>query len=160
MHVSMSTLLKLYPPQSLVGRAYAFAEEAHGEAKRESGAPYFSHSVAVAETVHEWKLDDESVAAALLHDVLEETSCTLARIQKLFGPDVAFLVQGLTKLDTLKHTELHNETENIRKFILSFTRDLRVVIIKLADRLHNMHTLEFLPEERRRSVAWETAEIY
>ncbi|MDO8557445.1 MAG: RelA/SpoT family protein [Candidatus Jorgensenbacteria bacterium] len=156
----MSVLLKNYAPDSLVGRAYKFAEEAHQETKRANGEPYFTHSVSVAETVHEWGLDEESVAAALLHDVVEDTTHTIAEIEKHFGPEVAFLVNGLTKLTEVHYSEKQTEIENFRRFIISFTRDLRVVIIKLADRLHNMQTLQFLDDEKRRRVALETEEIY
>lgn len=156
----MSVLLKNYAPESLVGRAYKFAEEAHEEIKRANGEPYFTHSVSVAETVHEWGLDEESVAAALLHDVVEDTTHTITEIEKRFGPEVAFLVNGLTKLTKIHYSEKQTEIENFRRFIISFTRDLRVVIIKLADRLHNMRTLQFLDDEKQRRIAWETAEIY
>ncbi len=156
----MSILLKNYALESLVGQAYRFAEEAHQETKRANGEPYFTHSVSVAETVHEWGLDEESVAAALLHDVVEDTTHTIAEIEKHFGPEVAFLVSGLTKLTEMHYSEKQTEIENFRRFIISFTRDLRVVIVKLADRLHNMQTLQFLDDEKRKRIAWETAEIY
>jgi len=156
----MSALLAAYPKGSLVRKAYDFTKEAHGAQMRVSGEPYFTHCAKVAETVHAWKLDEASVAAALLHDVVEDTEYSLADIGKRFGAEVAFLVDGLTKLKNITYTEKQSEIENLRKFVLSFTRDLRVVIVKLADRLHNMQTLASLPEERQKRLAWETSEIY
>jgi len=157
--MSASWLAK-YPENSLVKKAYAFAEEAHKDEKRESGDPYITHSLAVAETVQKWGLDDSSVAAALLHDVVEDTNFTLKDIEKRFGKEVAFLVDGLTKLKKIQYPERDPNVETLRKFIISFGRDLRVVIIKLADRWHNMRTLKFLPEDRQKKIAWETSEIY
>ncbi|HXF43947.1 MAG TPA: RelA/SpoT family protein [Candidatus Paceibacterota bacterium] len=152
--------LEKYAPNSLPRRAYTLAKEAHAAAKRESGDPYITHSLAVAETVHKWGLDEASVAAALLHDVVEDTKFDINEIDKGFGKEVSFLVDGLTKLKKIQYPGGDPNVETLRKFIVSFSRDLRVVIIKLADRLHNMQTLSFLPEERRRKIAWETAEIY
>ncbi|MFA6365355.1 MAG: RelA/SpoT family protein [Candidatus Paceibacterota bacterium] len=155
-------LLEAYPKESVVHKAYNFARDAHKEDKRENGDPYFSHCEQVAETVHEWHLDELSVAAALLHDVVEDTLITSADLEKSFGKEVAFLVDGLTKLKTMQYPEGPEkpEVENLRKFIISFSKDLRVVIIKLADRLHNMQTLRFLSKEQQERIAWETAEIY
>lgn len=152
--------LKNYPEGSVVKRAYAFATEAHKDEKRESGDPYVSHCLKVAETVHDWKLDEPSVAAALLHDVVEDTAYTMKDIEKNFGEEVAFLVEGLTKLDAVQYPEREAEIENLRKLIISFAKDLRVLLIKLANRLHNMQTIQFLPEERGKRLAWETMEIY
>ncbi len=152
--------LQKYPENGLVKKAHRFAEEAHKEAKRESGDPYITHSLTVAETVHKWGLDEVSVAAALLHDVVEDTGFTLKDIDKHFGKETAFLVDGLTKLKKIQYPAGDPNVETLRKFIVSWSRDLRVVIIKLADRWHNMKTLEFLPEERQKRIAWETAEIY
>ncbi len=156
----MSDLLKSYPPTSVVTHAYAFAEEAHRGVVRASGEPYMNHPLAVAETVRDWHLDEASVAAALLHDVVEDTSYTQKDIEKRFGEEVAFLVGGLTKLDTLRYPEAKAEVENFRKLALSFSKDLRVLLVKLADRLHNMRTLKFLSPERQKRIAWETTEIY
>ncbi|OGG40374.1 hypothetical protein A2116_01665 [Candidatus Jorgensenbacteria bacterium GWA1_49_17] len=152
--------LQKYPQKSSVREAFDFAKEAHKDKKRNSGEPYFSHCEAVAETVSEWGLDDESVAAALLHDVIEDTSYTLRDIEKRFGKEIASIVDGLTKLDKVPFPEKDQNVETLRKFIISFSRDLRVVIVKLADRHHNMFTLKFLPPERQKSFAWETSEIY
>ena len=149
-----------YSKKSVVREAYDFAQAAHKEKVRESGDPYFSHCDAVAKTVSDWELDEESVAAALLHDVVEDTGYSLRDIEKKFGKEVAFLVDSLTKLKNIQYPERDPDVETLRKFIISFSRDLRVVIIKLADRLHNMQTLEHLPAERQKKFAWETSEIY
>ncbi len=158
----MTSLLEKYGGKSIVVKAYEFAKMAHNDALRESGDPYFSHCEEVANTVADWHLDEASVSAALLHDVIEDTPFTRADIEKEFGTEIAFLVDGLTKLKALEYPEdtRSAEVENLRKFVISFTRDLRVVIIKLADRLHNMRTLKHLSKERRERIAWETAEIY
>lgn len=158
----MSALKEQFGPETLVGKAYAYAEEAHRGLTRASGEPYFTHCEAVADTVREWRLDEASIAAALLHDVIEDTDITRADIEKRFGSEVSFLVDGLTKLQSFEYPEdtKYTEVESLRKFIVSFTKDLRVVIIKLADRLHNMRTLKFLSKERQERFAWETSEIY
>ncbi|RJQ28734.1 bifunctional (p)ppGpp synthetase/guanosine-3',5'-bis(diphosphate) 3'-pyrophosphohydrolase [Candidatus Parcubacteria bacterium] len=158
----MSVLLTQFDPESVVRKAYEFAEMAHKDELRESGEPYFIHCVKVAETVYEWKLDQSSIAAALLHDTVEDTSITNKDIANYFGNEIAFLVEGLTKLETIQYPEKKETTEieNLRRFIISFAKDLRVVLIKLADRLHNMQTISHLSKERRDRLAWETAEIY
>lgn len=156
----MPSSLTQYPKESLVGRAYTFAEEAHRGATRASGDPYFTHAVAVAETVANWGLDEASIAAALLHDIAEDTAHTLDDLEREFGAEVRFLVEGLTKLTALPHKMEGGEAENLRRFIVSFAEDLRVLLIKLADRLHNMRTLAALPPERQRRFASETLEIY
>jgi GTP pyrophosphokinase len=153
-------LRALYPKDSLVGQALALAEQAHQGVMRDSGEPYINHPIKVAETVRGWGLDEESIAAALLHDTVEDTGTTLKDIEKKFGAEVALLVNGLTKLDDLRYTPERKEAESLRKFVISFTKDLRVVIIKLADRLHNMQTIKALSPERQTKMAWETAEIY
>ncbi|PIT91621.1 hypothetical protein COU12_02160 [Candidatus Jorgensenbacteria bacterium CG10_big_fil_rev_8_21_14_0_10_54_38] len=156
----MGTLLDHYPRESVVREAYEFAEEAHRAAKRESGEPYFTHCVKAAETVRDWGLDDASIAAALLHDVVEDTAFTLKDIEKRFGSEIAFLVNGLTKLNEMRYPERDADAENLRKLIIFFAKDIRVLLIKLADRLHNMNTLAALPPERKKHFAWETIEIY
>ncbi len=157
-----SALLNHYSAGSIVHKAYEFAKNAHKDGMRENGDPYFTHCIEVAETVHEWHLDEASIAAALLHDTIEDTSVTFVDLEKKFGKEICFLVDGLTKLKVIKYPEdaESQEVENLRKFVISFSKDLRVVIIKLADRLHNMRTLKFLPKERQEKIAWETAEIY
>lgn len=166
MRTPMTPLLKKYGKEGLVEKAYAFAERAHRNGRRESGEPYFTHCAAVAETVAEWGLDEPSVAAALLHDVAEDTAFTLDDIEREFGREVRAIVEGLTKLNHIPRAtagitkESGDETENLRKFIVSFAEDIRVLLVKLADRLHNMRTLKSLPPERQRVFAWETLELY
>ena len=147
-------------PLGLVARAYAFAELAHGPQKRRSGEPYFNHAKATAETLAEWKMDDATVAAGLLHDTVEDTGAPLETVRKDFGEDVAFLVDGVTKLGHLKYRGAKEKAENLRKMVLALSQDLRVIFIKLADRLHNMRTLAALPPEKQKRVALETDEIY
>jgi GTP pyrophosphokinase len=156
----MSPLLDHYQRESIIGQAYAFAEEAHRGVLRASGEPYFTHCLEVAETVHGWNLDEASVAAALLHDVVEDTSYTLKDIESRFGPEITTLVEGLTKLKHLTYPEKERKVENLRRFVISFCRDLRVLIVKLADRLHNMRTLDSLGTDDQKKIAWETLEIY
>lgn len=160
-------ILAKYGEESVVAKAYRFATDAHKDAKRASGDPYFTHCRAVAETVAEWGLDEASVAAALLHDVVEDTALTLEDIDHEFGPEIRSLVEGLTKLKNLPRRTAGitkenstDETENLRKFIVSFAEDIRILLIKLADRLHNMRTLGSLPPDRRHVFAWETLELY
>lgn len=148
--------------ENTVSKARQFAQEAHKDTKRESGDPYISHSIAVAQLVQEWGLDDASVAAALLHDVVEDENYSLADIQKEFGEEIAFLVDGLTKLKNIPYpqNQAEVEAENFRKLVVSFCKDLRVLLIKLADRYHNMKTLKALSPVRQKRFAWETMEIY
>ena len=152
--------LQKFPADSPVMKAYEFARQAHKDTKRRSGDPYISHCLEVAKTVHEWNLYEPSIAAALLHDVVEDTDYTLQDIEKNFGKEVASLVNGLTKLKKIQYSNKDPDVERLRRFVLSFSKDLRVVIIKLADRRHNMQTLKFLPPELQKQKAWETVEIY
>ncbi len=147
-------------PTGLVARAFLFSEKAHGSQKRKSGDPYFRHVLATAEILAEWHLDDATIAAGLLHDTVEDTGVNLETIQKEFGEEVAFLVDGVTKLGRIKYRGVEGKVENLRKMILALSQDLRVIFIKLADRLHNMRTLAVLPPEKQRRVALETDEIY
>jgi guanosine-3',5'-bis(diphosphate) 3'-pyrophosphohydrolase len=147
-------------PESLVGRAYAFAKKAHAGQKRESGDPYFTHVLSTAETLQSWGMDDTSVAAGLLHDTVEDTATPLQTIREEFGEEVAFLVDGVTKLDKLRYEGSQKQMENLRKMILALSEDLRVIFLKLADRTHNMRTLGSLPKEKQRRIALETEEIY
>jgi GTP pyrophosphokinase len=142
--------------------AYTFAKEAHEGQKRKSGEPYAAHSFAVAKILAEIGMDKETLAAGLLHDVPEDTSHTLTEIEKRFGTDVEALVDGITKLGRIKLRGSHEEyfLENLRKMFLAMAADIRVVIIKLADRLHNMRTLDALPPEKQERIARETMEIY
>ena len=143
----------------LVETAYEFAKKAHLGIKRQSGEDYIFHPMRVAQTVYEWGLDEKSIAAAFLHDVIEDTNYTLKDIEKKFGEEVGFLVNGLTKLKTIKIKE-NQDVENIRKLVLAFSKDIRVLIIKIADRLDNMKTLNFLLPESQKENALETLEIY
>src|SRR6266481_5613394 len=147
-------------PRGLVARAYGFSELAHKDQKRKSGEAYFMHPLAAAEILHAWHLDDTTIAAGLLHDTVEDTGASLDQIRKEFGEDVAFLVDGVTKLGHIKYRGAAMKVENLRKMVLALSKDLRVVFIKLADRLHNMRTLDALPPAKQKRIALETDEIY
>src|SRR3954471_17657476 len=156
-------MLRHYPDgdAELVRRAYAYAEEAHGEQKRVSGEPYFTHPVAVAMLIAELGMDPATVAAALLHDVPEDTERTTEDIRQQFGEEIGRLVEGVTKLGRLHgQTRDVHQAESIRKMFLAMADDLRVVIIKLCDRLHNMRTLAPLPPEKQKRIARQTMDIY
>jgi guanosine-3',5'-bis(diphosphate) 3'-pyrophosphohydrolase len=147
--------------EALLNRAYVYAMKAHGDQRRASGDPYFSHPIEVAAILTDLKLDDATIAAALLHDTIEDTAATRAEIDTLFGPDIGRLVEGLTKLKKLDLvTKEAKQAENLRKLLLAIADDVRVLLIKLADRLHNMRTLHYMPEASRRRAAEETLEIY
>src|ERR1039457_5917811 len=147
--------------EALLNRAYVYAMKAHGEQRRASGDPYFSHPIEVAAILTDLKLDDATIAAALLHDTIEDTATTRAEIDSLFGPDIGTLVDGLTKLKKLDLVSKEaKQAENLRKLLLAIAADVRVLLIKLADRLHNMRTLEYRPPEARRVTAEETLDIY
>ena len=156
--------VRAYNPNSneaLLNRAYVYAMKAHGDQRRASGDPYFSHPIEVAAILTDLKLDDATIAAALLHDTIEDTDATRADIDQLFGPDIGALVEGLTKLKKLDLvTKEAKQAENLRKLLLAIVDDVRVLLIKLADRLHNMRTLEYMPPASRRRTAEETLEIY
>ena len=156
--------VKRYNPatsEALLNRAYVYAMRAHGEQKRASGDPYFSHPLEVAAILTELKLDDATIAAALLHDTIEDTTATRAEIDQMFGPDIGALVEGLTKLKKLELvTKEAKQAENLRKLLLAIADDVRVLLIKLADRLHNMRTLSHMPAEARARSAQETLDIY
>jgi GTP pyrophosphokinase len=145
----------------LLERAFAFASEQHINQKRMSGEPYIEHPVAVAGILAELGMDDVSIAAGLLHDVPEDCGVSISEIQELFGPEVAQLVDGVTKLKHLDFdTRQEKQAENLRKLFLAMAGDIRVVIIKLADRLHNIRTLDPFPENRKREIASETLNIF
>src|SRR6202166_4033629 len=147
--------------EALLNRAYVYAMKAHGEQKRASGDPYFSHPIEVAGMLTDLKLDDATIAAALLHDTIEDTPVTRAEIDQLFGPDIGTLVDGLTKLKKLDLVSKQAaQAENLRKLLLAIADDVRVLLVKLADRLHNMRTLDFVPPDARRRIAEETLDIY
>ncbi len=141
--------------------AFYFGDQAHLGQYRQSGEPYITHPVAVAEICTQWKLDAQAIMAALLHDVIEDQGVTKAELAERFGPTVAELVDGLSKLDKMEFRSREEaQAENFRKMLLAMARDVRVIFIKLADRLHNMRTLDAVPAEKRRRVARETIDIY
>ena len=157
--------VKGYDPEAdedLLNKAYVFSMKAHGTQLRASGDPYFSHPIEVAGLLTDLKLDDETIATAILHDTIEDTLATPEQIEKLFGANVARLVDGVTKLSKIEAlTENERAAENLRKFLLAMSDDIRVLLVKLADRLHNMRTLHFIKnEEKRRRIARETMDIY
>jgi RelA/SpoT family (p)ppGpp synthetase len=156
--------VKQYNPKTnedLLNRAYVYAMRAHGEQMRDSGDPYISHPLQVAAILTDLKLDDATIAAALLHDTIEDTDATRAEIDRLFGHDIGVLVEGLTKLKKLDLVSKEaKQAENLRKLLLAIADDVRVLLIKLADRLHNMRTLGHRPPEARRRTAEETLDIY
>ncbi len=144
-----------------IGEAYRFSEAAHAGQTRQSGEPYISHPLAVTEILAGWHMDGQALMAALLHDVMEDTSVTKDEISDTFGKPVADLVDGLSKLDKIEFQSAEDaQAENFRKMLLAMARDVRVILIKLADRLHNMRTLGAVPPAKRRRVARETREIY
>ena len=148
--------------EAMLNRAYVYTVQKHGTQKRASGDPYFSHPVEVAGLMTELKLDQETIITALLHDTVEDTLATIEEVEKLFGPEVARLVDGVTKLSKIEAMgESERAAENLRKFFLAMSEDIRVLLVKLADRLHNMRTLHFIKsEDKRRRIARETMDIY
>ena len=157
--------VKAYDPQAdedALNRGYVFAMKAHGSQTRASGDPYFSHPLEVAGICTHYRLDTASIVTALLHDTVEDTGATLSEIRSLFGPEVARLVDGVTKLNRIELQSEHaRQAENFRKLVLAMSEDIRVLLVKLADRLHNMRTLRFLNDhEKRRRIASETMDIY
>jgi GTP diphosphokinase / guanosine-3',5'-bis(diphosphate) 3'-diphosphatase len=147
--------------EDLLNRAYVFAMKAHGSQKRASGDPYFSHPLEVAAILTEFKVDDATIVAAMLHDTIEDTTVTRADVDKSFGEEIGGLVDGLTKLSKLDFVTRHaQQAENFRKLLLAIADDARVLLVKLADRLHNMRTLNFMPEAKRPRIAQDTLDIY
>ncbi|HZR74313.1 bifunctional (p)ppGpp synthetase/guanosine-3',5'-bis(diphosphate) 3'-pyrophosphohydrolase [Bradyrhizobium sp.] len=147
--------------EDLLNRAYVYAMKAHGSQTRASGDPYFSHPLEVAAILTDLKLDDATIVAALLHDTIEDTEATRAEIDQIFGSEIGALVEGLTKLKRLELVSREaKQAENLRKLLLAISDDVRVLLVKLADRLHNMRTLEFVPPESRKRIAEETLDIY
>ncbi|ADE13938.1 RelA/SpoT family protein [Nitrosococcus halophilus Nc 4] len=147
--------------QSEIRRAYHFAAAAHGEQKRRSGEPYITHPLAVAAIMAEMYMDHQCIMAALLHDVLEDTGVSKTELSQYFSEEVAELVDGVSKLAQINVTSReHAQAENLRKMLLAMTRDIRVILLKLADRLHNMRTLRYVAREKQRRIAHETLEIY
>jgi GTP diphosphokinase / guanosine-3',5'-bis(diphosphate) 3'-diphosphatase len=156
--------VKRYNPaanEALLDRAYVYAMMAHGSQTRANGDLYFGHPLEVAAILTDLKLDDATIAAAVLHDTVEDTAATLDEINKTFGPEIGTLVDGLTKLKRLDLVSKRAaQGENFRKLLLAIAADVRVLLVKLADRLHNMRTLQFMPADKRRRTAEETLEIY
>jgi len=152
---------KFLNPETL-SKAYTFALKAHQNQKRDSGDPYLSHPVAVADILSDLKLDSATIATGLLHDTIEDTKATYKTVQKEFGKEVADLVEGVTKISELEGKVIENsKAENIRKLILATSKDIRVLLVKIADRLHNMRTLRSISDlDRRKRIAKETMEIY
>src|SRR5262245_60116333 len=148
--------------EHLINRAYVYATVKHGSQKRHSGDPYFAHPIQVAGILTEYKLDAATIVAGLLHDTIEDTDATRAGIEKMFGVEIADLVEGVTKLSQLEiQSDESKQAQNLQKFILAMSRDVRVLLVKLADRLHNMRTLSHVPNAaKRRRIALETLEIY
>src|SRR5688572_12715924 len=143
--------------EALLNRAYVYAMKAHGHQKRASGDPYFSHPLEVAAILTEYELDDATIAAALLHDTIEDTETTRAELDELFGAEIGSLVEGLTKIEKLNLVSKRAEqAENFRKLLIAISSDVRVLLVKLADRLHNMRTLEHMGPDKRKRIAQET----
>ena len=147
--------------EALLNKAYVYAMQKHGHQKRASGDPYFSHPLEVAAILTDMHLDESTIVVALLHDTIEDTTATRAEIDELFGPDIGRLVEGLTKLKKLDLVSTKAaQAENLRKLLLAISEDVRVLLVKLADRLHNMRTLDHVPPHKRLRIAEETMEIY
>ena len=165
--IRFETLLekvRAYSPEAdleLLRRAYVFSALEHKGQVRHSGEPYLVHPLEVADSLADMKLDVVAVAAGLLHDVVEDTLTTPERIAELFGPEIAHVVEGVTKIGAIPFSSSEErQAENFRKMLLAMVDDIRVILVKLADRLHNMRTLHHLPEERRIKIAQETLDIY
>lgn len=160
----LATIRQYHPSDdvSALERAYEVAKEAHGDQKRHSGEPYITHPVEVAIILAELEMDKETIIAALLHDVVEDTPMTLEEVRVEFGDEVAELVDGVTKLTQIKYSadKIEVQAENLRKMFLAMAKDIRVIIIKLADRLHNMRTLQYMTREKQKEKAKETMDIY
>jgi guanosine-3',5'-bis(diphosphate) 3'-pyrophosphohydrolase len=147
--------------EQLLNKAYVYAMQKHGSQKRASGDPYFNHPLEVAAILTELKLDDASIAVGLLHDTIEDTDATRAEIDQMFGGEIGTIVDGLTKIDRLNLVSREEaQAENLRKLLLAISQDVRVLLVKLADRLHNMRTLQFMAPDKQRRIAQETMDIY
>ena len=166
--ISYEHLIQLYKKQypknstqdTAIKRAYEFAHKAHQNQKRASGEPYFTHVYKTATKLASWKLDAPTIIAGLLHDTMEDCAISPETIRKEFGEEVLFLIEGVTKLGTLRYKGVERNAESLRKMMLATTRDLRVLFIKLADRLHNMQTLKYVASAKQKRIALETTEIY
>ena len=141
--------------------AFEYARDKHIHQRRKDGSPYITHPLSVAQIVADMHLDSESIMAALLHDCIEDTDATHEEIAKLFSPAVAELVEGVTKLTRVQYISKEEEQmENLRKMLMAMSKDIRVILIKLADRLHNMRTLKYMPPHKQKEKARETMDIY
>src|ERR671925_1858405 len=156
--------VRSYSPEAdveLLRRAYVFSALEHKGQIRHSGEPYLVHPLEVADILADMKLDAVCVAAGLLHDVVEDTLTTIDRIRETFGEDIAHIVEGVTKISAIRFsTTEERQVENFRKMLLAIVDDIRVILVKLADRLHNMRTLQYMSEDRRMKTAQETLDIY
>ena len=146
--------------KELINKAFELSKKAHEGQKRMSGEPYFTHPFETAKILIKMRMDVQTIVAGLLHDVLEDTEISEKTIEKEFGSEVLFLIMGVTKLGTLKYRGHQRHVESLRKFFVAIASDIRVVIIKFADRLHNLRTLEFIPEAKRERIAMESIEVY
>ena len=163
--VELVEKVKSYDPfveEELLNKAYIFSMRAHGSQKRASGDPYFSHPLEVAGILAEYKFDSKTIITALLHDVVEDTNKNLKDIKSNFGNEISYLVDGVTKLSKLEgRTDEFKQAENFRKLLLATSKDIRVLLVKLADRLHNMRTIHHIKNNlKKRKIAVETLEIY
>jgi guanosine-3',5'-bis(diphosphate) 3'-pyrophosphohydrolase len=145
---------------SLVQKAYAFSQMKHNSQMRKSGEPYFIHCQETARTLASWRMDTKTIIGGLLHDVLEDTQTTPTELSNIFGSEIAQMVEGVTKINMISFRDIENQAENLRKMILAISKDVRVVLIKLADRLHNMRTLQYLEPDSQTKIAQETLEVY
>src|SRR3954463_2009657 len=156
--------VKRYDPsadETLLNRAYVYAMMAHGSQTRASGDPFVAHPLEVAAILTDLRLDAATIVAAVLHDTVEDTAATLEEINRLFTPEIGTLVDGLTKIKRLDLVSKQAaQGENFRKLLLAIAADVRVLLVKLADRLHNMRTLQFMPPDKRKRIAEETLDIY
>ncbi len=159
----VETLKSYLPPEQLeqIVDAYEFGALAHKGQTRKTGEAYITHPVAVAQELAEMHLDAQAITAAILHDVVEDTSATLEDINEKFGNEVALLVDGVSKLDQIQfHSRAEAQAESFRKMMLAMIEDIRVILVKLADRLHNMQTLGAMPADKIKRIARETLDIY
>jgi GTP diphosphokinase / guanosine-3',5'-bis(diphosphate) 3'-diphosphatase len=146
--------------KALIGEAYAFAEKAHANHVRYSGEPYLVHLAEVGRKLAEMGMGARTIAAGLLHDTIEDTEATSSEIKEKFGDEILFLIEGVTKLSSVRYYGTDRHNESLRKLFVATSQDIRVLIIKLVDRLHNMQTLGFVPEEKQLRIARETLEVY